>query len=162
MTAIETVSTAISTVICTAICREAVFLGISVLLGMGLFFLYDILRIFRRIVLHGAIWVGMEDFVYWLICTGAVFVMLYQRNDGMIRGFALGGVGIGMLLYYAFFSSLVIKANVFVLKKVTGFIGKIVRLLFTPFLRIGKKVWKFFRKRLKKFFRAVKIGLCKL
>ena len=30
---------------------EAVFLGISVLVGMGLFLLYDIFRIFRRILL---------------------------------------------------------------------------------------------------------------
>ena len=43
---------------------EAVFLGISVLVGMGLFLLYDIFRIFRRIVPHGAIWIGVEDFCY--------------------------------------------------------------------------------------------------
>ena len=67
---------------------EAVFLGISVLVGMGLFLLYDIFRIFRRIVPHGAIWIGVEDFCYWLLCTAAVFLMLYQENDGMIRGFA--------------------------------------------------------------------------
>ena len=70
---------------------EAVFLGISVLVGMGLFLLYDIFRIFRRIVPHGAIWIGVEDFCYWLLCTAAVFLMLYQENDG-IRGFAIGGV----------------------------------------------------------------------
>lgn len=52
---------------------EAVFLGISVLVGMGLFLLYDIFRIFRRIVPHGAIWIGVEDFCYWLLCTAAVF-----------------------------------------------------------------------------------------
>lgn len=148
--------------ISTAICREAGFLGLAVLLGAGLFFLYDILRIFRRIVWHGAVWIGIEDLIYWLICTGAVFVMLYRGNDGMVRAFALGGVGIGMLLYYVLLSSLVIKINVFVIKKVIGFIGKILRVLFTPFLWIGKKIWRFFRKQLKKFFRAVKISLCKL
>ena len=79
---------------------EAVFLGISVLVGMGLFLLYDIFRIFRRIVPHGAIWIGVEDFCYWLLCTAAVFLMLYQENDGMIRGFAIGGVIFGMILYF--------------------------------------------------------------
>lgn len=73
---------------------EAVFLGISVLVGMGLFLLYDIFRIFRRIVPHGAIWIGVEDFCYWLLCTAAVFLMLYQENDGMIRGFAIENNGL--------------------------------------------------------------------
>lgn len=156
------ISAAIGTPISNAIGREAVFLGIAVLLGMGLFFLYDVLRIFRRIVPHGVVWIGIEDFLYWLICTGAVFVLLYQGNQGMVRGFALGGVGLGMLTYYALFSRFVIKVNVFVIKKVAGFLGKILHVLLTPFLWIWKKIWRFFRKQLKKFFRAVKMGLCKL
>lgn len=143
------------------ISQEAIFLGISVLLGMGLFFLYDILRIFRRVVPHGAVWIGIEDFVYWLICTGAVFVMLYQGNDGMVRGFSLGGVAAGMLLYYFLFSGFVIKINVFVIKKITGFLGKIIRVLCAPFLWLWKKIWRFCRKQLKKIWGAVKMGLCK-
>lgn len=39
------------------------FLGISVLVGMGLFLLYDIFRIFRRIVPHGAIWIEWKTSV---------------------------------------------------------------------------------------------------
>lgn len=144
------------------ISQEAVFLGASVLLGMGLFFLYDILRIFRRIVSHGAIWVGIEDFLYWLLCTGAVFVLVYQENDGMVRGFALGGVALGMLLYFSLFSRFVIKINVLILKTILGIVGKILRVLFSPMLWILKKIWRFFRKQLKKLCRAVKMGLCKL
>lgn len=153
--------TAIGTNISTEIGREAGFLGISVLLGMGLFFLYDILRIFRRIVPHGNIWIGIEDFVYWLLCTGAVFIMLYRGNEGMVRGFALGGVGIGMLLYFLLLSRFVIKINVFVIKKILGFFAKILHTLLAPGIWVWKKTWGFFRKQLKKIFRAVKIGLCK-
>ena len=142
--------------------HEAVVLGISVLVGAGLFLLYDVLRIFRRIVPHGNIWIGVEDFLYWLICTAAVFVMLYQENEGMVRGFALGGVVVGMLLYYLLFSRLVIRANVLALKTVLGILKKIFGTLFGPIHRILKKFSKFFRKELKKFIRAVKIGLCKL
>ena len=137
-------------------------MGVSVLLGMVLFFLYDILRIFRRIVLHGAIWVGIEDFLYWLLCTGAVFILLYQENDGMVRGFALGGVALGMLLYFLLLSRFVIKINVLILKAVLGIVGKILCILFSPILWIFKKIWRFFRKQLKKLCRAVKMGLCKL
>lgn len=149
-------------VVSETIGREAVFLGISILVGVGLFFLYDILRIFRRVVPHGNLWIGVEDFFYWMICTGAVFVMLYQENDGMVRGFALGGVVVGMMLYYRLLSRFVVRVNVFVIKAVLGFFGKILGFFFRPVLRRGKKVGGFFRKRLKKFLRAVKMGLCKL
>ena len=84
----------------TSIYQELLFLGSSVLVGMGLFFLYDILRIFRRILPHGNIWIGVEDFLYWIIFTGVVFVLLYRENDGMVRGFAFGGLLVGMTCYY--------------------------------------------------------------
>lgn len=144
------------------ISQQAVFLGISILLGALLFFLYDILRIFRRIVPHGNIWIGVEDFIYWIVCTAAVFVMLYQENDGMVRGFAIGGIVLGMAVYYVLLSRFVIRINVLVLKTVLGFLGKIFGFLFRPLWKVWKKVWGFFRKQLKKILRAVKMGLCKL
>ena len=124
--------------------------------------MYDALRIFRRIIPHGNLWIGIEDFWYWLVCTGAVFVMLYRENDGMARGFALGGVVLGMLLYYLLLSRLVIRLNVLVLGTVLSVAKRILRFFFGPLFRILKKAAGFLRKQLKKFFRAVKIGLCKL
>lgn len=149
-------------VVSETIGHEAVFLGISVLVGAGLFFLYDILRIFRRIFPHGNLWIGVEDFCYWMICTGAVFVMLYRENDGMARGFALGGVILGMALYHFLLSRFVVRINVFILKTALGFLKKAGGILFGPLFRILRKAGRFFRKELKKFLRAVKISLCKL
>ena len=123
---------------------EAVFLGISVLVGMGLFLLYDIFRIFRRIVPHGAIWIGVEDFCYWLLCTAAVFLMLYQENDGMIRGFAIGGVIFGMILYFFLLSRFVVKINVCILKKILGIAGRITGFVTKPFRKIGRKIISFY------------------
>lgn len=144
-----------------AIGQETAILCAAVLAGAGLFFLYDILRIFRRIVPHGNIWIGVEDFIYWLVCTGVVFVMIYRENDGMVRGFALGGVILGMLLYFLLLSRFVVGVNVLVIKTVLGFLKKICGFFLRPLWRVWKKIWGFFRKQLKKFFRAVKIGLSK-
>lgn len=141
---------------------EAAFFGVSVLVGACLFLLYDGFRIFRRIVPHGTVWTGVEDFVYWLLCTAAVFVMLYRENDGMVRGFAIGGVVAGMALYFVLFSRFVIGVNVFLLRKILGVAGRILGTFFTPAARRGKKILLFFRKRLKKMAKAVKMGLCKL
>lgn len=149
-------------VVSETIGQEAIFLGVAILVGVGLFFLYDLFRILRRIIPHGVIWISVEDFFYWIICTGAVFVMLYQENDGMVRGFALGGVVVGMLLYYLLLSRLVIRVNVLVLKKILGIVGKIAGVLLGPIWRLIKKLGRMIRKELKKFIRAVKMSLCKL
>lgn len=141
--------------------HEAVLFGISILVGAGLFLFYDSLRIFRRILPHGNIAIGVEDFFYWLVCTGTVFVMLYRENDGRVRGFALLGLGIGMLLYYLLLSRYIISIHVLVLKKVLWFLQKVFGRLFGPGLRAGKKGGQFFKKELKKLLRAVRIGLCK-
>ncbi len=141
--------------------QEATILGAAVLAGAGLFFLYDILRIFRRIIPHGAIWIGVEDFIYWLICTGVVFVMIYRENDGMVRGFALGGVVLGMLVYLLVLSRFVVRINVRIIKAVLGFIRKTGTFFLRPYWRIWKKTAGFIRKQLKKFMKAVKIGLSK-
>lgn len=142
--------------------QEAVFLGTSILLGAVLFLVYDVLRIFRRMAAHGNFWIAVEDFLYWLLCTAAVFVLLYRENDGMVRGFAFGGILIGMLLYYVTLSRLLIKVNVFLLSKIGEVLGKIFGTVFGPSVKIGKKFTGFLIKRLKKVWRAVKMGLCKL
>lgn len=47
-----------------AISEQAASLGVSILIGGALFLLYDIFRIFRRVVPHGNFWIGVEDFFY--------------------------------------------------------------------------------------------------
>lgn len=142
--------------------HEAQLFGISLLAGAGLFLLYDILRIIRRILPHGTVAVGIEDFFYWLVCTGVVFVMLYRENDGMVRGFALLGMAVGTVLYYLLLSRYVVSLHVFLLKSVLQLLHKVFGVLFAPVIRLGKKVGRFLKKELKKLVRAVKMGLCKL
>ena len=113
----------------TAISEQAVSLGVSILIGGALFLFYDSLRIFRRVVPHGNFWIGVEDFLYWLCCTAVVFVMLYQENDGMVRGFSIGGIVFGMLLYYLLLSRFVIRINVKVFRTVFGVAGRFLRVI---------------------------------
>lgn len=144
------------------ISEQAASLLVSVLIGAALFFLYDIFRIFRRVVPHNNFWIGMEDFLYWLCSTAVVFVMLYRENDGMVRGFSIGGIVLGMLVYYALISRFMIRINVVIFRTIFGVIGRIAGVIFRPVKKQGKKFTSFFRKQLKKVCRAVKMGLCKL
>ena len=141
--------------------HEAVFLGISILTGAELFLLYDTLRIFRRMVSHGAAWIGVEDFLYWLFCTAAVFVLLYWENDGMVRWFAFGGILLGMLIYYVTLSRFLIRLNVFLFRKLMGIFQKFSNRFFAPPVKIIKKLTGFLVKQLQKVCHAVKMGICK-
>ena len=145
-----------------AIGNEAVFFLLSVLEGMGLVFVYDIFRIVRRILKHGNIWIGIEDIFYWIFCTIAVFLLLYQTNDGMMRAFTFFGILLGMAIYYFLFSRFVIKISVLLFGGILKGLHKVFRVLLKPFVKIGKKILLFIKKQLKKICKAIKMGLCKL
>lgn len=120
--------------------QELVFLLISFALGEGLVMLYDVFRIFRKIVPHGVIWISVEDVLYWIVAALLIFGMIFQENDGLIRGFAIGGILLGMLFFNHFVSP-------FLIRSISGILKKILEIL---------------KKGLKKVREAVKIGLCKL
>lgn len=145
-----------------AIGNEAVFFCVSMLCGMGLVLTYDFFRIFRRLIPHGNIWIGVEDVCYWFFCTVVVFLLLYQRNDGMIRAFCFLGIALGGAIYAFLLSRFVLKICVKTLGTILKFLGKILGALGKPFAKTGKKILTFIGKQLKKLYKAIKIGLCKL
>ena len=145
-----------------AIGNEALFFGVSVLCGMGLIFTYDLFRIFRRLLSHGNIWIGVEDVCYWIFCTVAVFLLLYQGNDGMMRAFCFLGIGLGAVIYAFFLSRFVVKIFVRILGSILKFFGKILGVIGRPFVRSGRKILNFLGKQLKKLYKAIKMSLCKL
>lgn len=108
----------------------------SLLLGAAMVFLYDLLRMLRRVFLHGIIWVSIEDFFYWLVVSVYFFLRLCQANDGIIRAFILLGMVSGAWLYYRLCSR--------------HFMGWFTKIIF----RIKKE--------LKKWYRMVTIKIKKL
>ena len=79
--------------------------------GAGCFLLavYDILRILRNVFHHPGLLVSAEDIIYWLFHALYLFLMLYRQNSGMIRGYIIAGVVMGMVLYNQAVSPLVVN-----------------------------------------------------
>lgn len=139
---------------------SAMLTGVALLLG------YDLLRILRRILPHGTIWVALEDILFWFLSGIIIFIMLFREDSGSLRGFSIGGVVLGMLLYHFGISDYVVKGCTFLVEK-------ILYVLLFPFVILGRKlrrpagkifrkirkVLRFLKKQLKKFCKAVKIGL---
>ena len=82
------------------IVKESQVFLLSVLLGIVLLFFYDFFRILRAIFPHRSWLIFWEDYLFWLCSGFCVFLFMYQENSGMLRGFALGGIGLGMLGYH--------------------------------------------------------------
>ena len=89
---------------------------------------YDVIRIFRRIVSHGNFWIGVEDFFFWIWTTFWIFSVMYRENDGNLRMYTICFMGLGMILYHRFLGEPVVNFSGRVLKKIkSGFIMKMKR-----------------------------------
>lgn len=71
----------------------------SFLLGIFLMICYDCLRILRLLIVHGTLWTGLEDFIYWIYAASMTFSLLFRENSGVLRGYVIIGVFFGMFLY---------------------------------------------------------------
>ena len=83
-----------------SIMEEAMLFVDGFFLGAILVAGYDLIRVFRRLIRHGILWVSIEDCIYWLVCAVLMFAMLYQNNDGRIRAYIFGAAVVGGLVYH--------------------------------------------------------------
>lgn len=118
---------------------ENVFLLHASLMGVLITFVYDLLRIFRRVIPHSSFFVSLEDLIFWIYCSVKVFLLMYHESDGTLRWFAVLGALGGMFLYKKLLSGLLVKYCSLMLGKLLGIIGKLLGVLMKPLRFLGKK-----------------------
>jgi len=111
---------------------EVYFLFHSFLMGIFITALYDILRILRRIIPHNMMVVSLEDLVYWVACSLAIFVVLIRENNGILRWFAVAGAMAGMFLYKKTLGFLIVKYVSLLLQQLLHLVGKVLKILLKP------------------------------
>ncbi len=145
--------------------------------GMGIFitFIYDILRIWRRVCVHNNLFISLEDILFWIFCAISVFYMMHTQSNGTLRWFAILGALTGMFLYKKTISHFFVKWVSYVLNIIVGFLKKIIIKISKPFRLLakkgkktgkqisnrGKRMTGFLKKRLTAFIKTLKIALCK-
>lgn len=122
--------------------NENIFLLYALLMGIFITFVYDILRIFRRVIPHGIFWVSIEDIGFWIYCGVKVFLLMYHESNGTLRWFAVLGALVGMLLYKKLISGFFVKGASFLLQKLLNFLVKIGIILLKPLADLLKKAQK--------------------
>ncbi len=112
--------------------EESLFMLYALLLGICITFVYDLLRVFRRVVFHNLFWISVEDLVFWIFCGAEVFLLMYHVSNGTLRWFAVLGALAGMLLYHKTLSRFLVKYVSLFLGKIFGALGRCLKFLFRP------------------------------
>lgn len=106
--------------------------------GMLLAAEYDCIRIFRRVVRHRKVWtMSAEDILFWVNAGITVFCVIYEMNNGIVRGFSIAGFIAGAVLYRFAFGIFFVKYGT-----------KLILFVLKPL----KKIWHFIRMTVEKLF----------
>ena len=130
--------------------KELQFFGLAVVRGVLILVLYDLLRIFRRVVPHGVLAVALEDVLYWAGTALLIFQLLYRENDGAVRGYALFAVAVGMLFYHQTVSGWLVENIAGVLNWCFGILLKPVCIIWKKVVQVFRIAVRFYKKKLKK------------
>lgn len=117
------------------IVREWHFWLVSVAAGACMAFVYDVVRLFRRLVRHGRLAVDLEDILYWAACFGLSFTLLYYGNNGVIRLAAVLGAAVGMLAYAVTIGRFFVKISFLIIDRTAGSLLRALRRLLVPVRR---------------------------
>lgn len=141
------------------IVQELTFFTHSVLMGLIITFVYDWIRVFRRLFRHGTVLMSVEDLFFWLACGIAVFYMLYKENDGTLRWFAVLGATLGMFFYKIIVRDRFANIMSTCLHKIMWFAYQVLQIVLKPLKRLfyaEKTFVLYIRKKLKKCKELIK------
>ncbi len=153
----------------TSASGDIVFFAAALLAGVIISFLYDLIRISRRIVPTGTSGVGIQDILFFAAAAIILFFAAFMKNHGEIRWQGFLGCGIGVSAYGILIRNRFVNLGTTIVKwliksalwllKVVGFPVKIVlRALKKP---IDIIAW-YTGSRLRRARRAARCGRAKI
>lgn len=119
---------------------ENEFMLHALYLGIYITFIYDILRVIRRVIPHKGFLVSVEDLFFWIYCAIKVFLLMYRESNGTLRWFAVLGALLGMFLYRKSVSPFLVKYTSLALGRILGFVRRILGILIRPFVTLGRRL----------------------
>ncbi|MBQ8857239.1 MAG: spore cortex biosynthesis protein YabQ [Lachnospiraceae bacterium] len=122
------------------ILEELQVVGIAFVSGAVITIVYDLLRIFRRVIAHGNWWIGIEDFIFWIWTALWIFSVLYRENDGSFRMYTMGSMAVGMIIYHKTISEPLVEFFGKMLKKLLRIILFPIKRLKIYIIFLGKKL----------------------
>ncbi|NLK22163.1 MAG: spore cortex biosynthesis protein YabQ [Epulopiscium sp.] len=115
-----------------SISEQAQIFLVSIQAGMVIGVFYDMFRIIRKIIPHPDWLIHLEDLIYWIIVSSFMFFVLFSKNYGEIRGFALLGALLGNVFYFFTIGILVMKFSDWIINLIKKIIHIIIKIIFIP------------------------------
>lgn len=158
-----------------SIYQEVQFLLHSFFLGIVITFIYDNIRVFRRVIRHNTFFISIEDLFFWILVAICIFLLQHRENDGVFRWFSVIGAFLGMLLYRKTISKFYMKHMTFLFQKSLKAVYIFFSYLFSPIYFLERKTLQFAKKmghrgrhalavqkiRLTSYGKMIKMTLCK-
>lgn len=111
---------------------ELISLFNAIIMGVKFAFIYDCIRIFRRVVVHRKVWMMcLEDILYWMVIAFEILLYLYQKEDRIFRGFMIVGYLIGAVSFELAISKIYIK-----------YATRLIKFLIFPLLSVKNRLVK--------------------
>ncbi len=135
--------------------------GLSLILGLLLCMLYDIIRAYRAVGKPTVFAVFVEDIAFWIVCAFITFMFFLARTRGEIRGYVLVAELIGFIICRLTVSRLLHIPMVFVFRMLAH-IKRFSERIFTlcadfvnTLCEKSLKIIKYGAKRLKKLLKSI-------
>lgn len=126
----------------TSVDVQVAVLLVTVLLGTGVGFAYDLYRGLRRAAIRGRAATVVGDVVFWVVATVLVFRGLFFGNGGELRLYVFAGTAVGLYLYFQLASQTVIWAVTWFWRAVFA-LGRLVARFFRTIGRGLSAAWLF-------------------
>ena len=129
-----------------SIYHELRFLLYSFLLGVIITFVYDNIRVFRRVLRHNIFFISVEDLFFWIGVSLSIFLLQHRENDGIFRWFSVVGAFMGMLIYKRTISHFYIKQMTVLLRRILKILYLLFCYLFSPIYFLERKMGNLLKK----------------
>ena len=116
------------------------FFLVSILFGVCLHAIYDIIRGIRRVFYHKSVFLFIEDIGFGIFTAVMAFIFLCTYNDGELRGFFFLGIVIGMILYYQLCSKFLLRAVIHITEKLKKIIRQFEKVCLRPGIHIKRNL----------------------
>ncbi len=120
---------------------EAGFFIASLLAGVAVAFIYDLLRVSRRILGPGDGIVNLEDILFLAVAAVVMFTAAYIKNSGEVRWQGFIGFGGGAVLYAVLVKNRFLDVSTLIIKWLVNVAEKIIKILLFP-VRLIFKIFK--------------------
>lgn len=127
------------------IMNQLKILTIFAISGITISILFDIFRIRRKVWKAPNLLTYFEDILFWIISAIILLYTVMKYTTGELRIYMFVGLFIGILIYFKFFSKLIVNFFSSIIKFIITIIVRIFKIILYPFkktLNLLKKSWK--------------------